>query len=243
MLKHLVLFSLAGACLTSMAILQAQESPRFAGPTREGFLLPNGWVVSPAGEQIPVADLPLNLLALPDNRHALVATSGYNAHELSLIDLDRKSVVDRQAVKESWFGLASSPEFDRAWWSGGGANVVQPFLLAGNKLAWQGTEPKKDGTAGRPRGKTHFRSGLAVDRQRKVLYSLDIDYGTIAALDLESLKEVKSAPVGTRPYDVAIARHGNQLFVSDWAGRAVCVLDPTDLRTTARIAVGEHPNQ
>ena len=145
MLKHLVLFSLAGACLTSMAILQAQESPRFAGPTREGFLLPNGWVISPAGEQIPVADLPLNLLALPDNRHALVATSGYNAHELSLIDLDRKLVVDRQAVKESWFGLASSPEFDRVWWSGGGANVVQPFLLAGNKLTWQGADPKKDG--------------------------------------------------------------------------------------------------
>jgi YVTN family beta-propeller protein len=206
-------------------------------------LLPNGWVVSPAGEQIPVTDLPLDLLALPDNRHVLVATSGYNAHELSLIDLDRKSVVDRQAVKESWFGLASSPEFDRVWWSGGGANVVQPFLFAGNKLTWQGSESKKDGTGGRPRAKTHFRSGLAVDRQRKVLYSLDIDYGTIAALDLESLKEVKSAPVGTRPYDVAIARQGNQLFVSDWAGRAVCVLDPTDLRTTARIAVGEHPNQ
>jgi YVTN family beta-propeller protein len=243
MKKHLVLLSFAGACLTSLAVLRAQEAPRYVGPTKTGFLLPNGWVVSPAGEQIAVTDLPLNLLALPDNRHVLVATSGYNAHELSLIDLDRKLVVDRQAVKESWFGLAASPEFDRVWWSGAGANVVQPYLLAENKLTRQGSEPKKDGTGGRPRAKTHFRSGLAVDRQRKVLYSLDIDYGTIAALDHESLKEVKSAPVGTRPYDVAIARQGNQLFVSDWAGRAVCVLDPADLRTTARIAVGEHPNQ
>ncbi len=40
-----------------------------------------------------------------------------------------------------------------------------------------------------------------------------------------------------------LARNGNQLFVSDWAGRAVRVLDPADLRTVARIAVGEHPNQ
>ena len=46
--------------------------------------------------------------------------------------------------------------------------------------------------------RTHFRSGLAFDRQRKVLYSLDIDFGTIAALDLESLKEIKSAPVGNQ---------------------------------------------
>jgi YVTN family beta-propeller protein len=243
MMKHVALLSFAAACLTSMALLRAQEAPRFAGPTKEGFLLPNGWVVSPAGEQIPVADLPLNLLALPDSRHVLVATSGYNAHELSLIDLDRKAVVDRQAAKESWFGLAAAPEFDRVWWSGGGANVVQPFLVAGNKLTWQRSEPKKDVSGGRSREKTHFRSGLVVDRQRKVIYSLDIDHGTIAALDVEGLKEIKSAPVGTRPYDVAIGRQGNQLFVSDWAGRAICVLDPTDLRTTARIAVGEHPNQ
>ena len=40
-----------------------------------------------------------------------------------------------------------------------------------------------------------------------------------------------------------MSRNGEQLFVSDWAGRVVRVLDPGDLRTVARIAVGEHPNQ
>ncbi len=76
-----------------------------------------------------------------------------------------------------------------------------------------------------------------------MLYALDIDYGTITALDLAAEKELKSAPVGGRPYDVALAPNGNLLYVSDWAGRAVHVVDPSDLRTTARIAVGEHPNQ
>jgi YVTN family beta-propeller protein len=84
---------------------------------------------------------------------------------------------------------------------------------------------------------------LALDPQRKVLYALDIDYGTITALDIEAEKELKSASVGGRPYDVVLARNGNLLYVSDWAGRAVHVVDPSDLRTTARIAVGEHPNQ
>ncbi len=82
---------------------------------------------------------------------------------------------------------------------------------------------------------------MALDPQRKVLYALDIDYGTITALDLEAEKELKSASVGGRPYDVVLARNGNLLYVSDWAGRAVHVVDPSDLRTTARIAVGEHP--
>ena len=56
-------------------------------------------------------------------------------------------------------------------------------------------------------------------------------------------KRSNPRPAGTRPYDVVLARNGNQLFVSDWAGRTVRVLDPGDLRTVARIAVGEHPNQ
>ena len=108
MLRRTCLIVLVTASLTSIAVLRAQEAPRYAGATRTGFLLPNGWTVTPVGEQVPVADLPLNILPLPDSRHVLVATSGYNAHELSLIDLEKKAVVDRQTVRESWFGLAAS---------------------------------------------------------------------------------------------------------------------------------------
>ena len=82
------------------------EAPRYAGPTDKGFLLPNGWTLKPAGQHILLADLPLNIVPLADNRHVLVATSGYNAHELSLVDLEQKKVVDHQAVRQSWFGLA-----------------------------------------------------------------------------------------------------------------------------------------
>ncbi len=243
MTKRSGLLVIGAACLTSLAALIAQEAPRYAGATKTGFLLPNGWVVSPVGAQVAVADLPLNILPLPDGRHILVATSGYNAHELSLIDLEKGAVVDRQAVRESWFGLAASPRFDRIWWSGGGANAVHRYDLDGSKLTRRGAEPKGEAKMGTLRGKSHFRSGLALDPERKVIYSLDIDNGTIAALDLEAEKELKSAAVGGRPYDVVVARNGGLLYVSDWAGRAVHVVDPSDLRTTARIAVGEHPNQ
>ena len=68
--------------LVSLAA-RADEAPRFPGRTAQGFLLPNGWTVTPAGDQVIVTDLPLNIVPLADNRHALVATSGYNAHELS----------------------------------------------------------------------------------------------------------------------------------------------------------------
>jgi len=232
----------AAMTLTFTAAFQAQEAPHYAGSNAKGFLLPNGWTLKPAGQQVPLADLPLNIIALADNRRVLTATSGYNAHELLLIDLTDKKVVDRQAVRQSWFGLAVTPETDRIWWSGGGGNVLHAFRLADRHLTrTSGPEPEpKTSTAKAPR---HFRAGIAVDPVRKLLYSLDVDAGSVVAVDLGSQQERTSAPAGARPYDIAIARNGTQLFVSDWAGRAVRVLDPDDLRTVSRIAVGEHPNQ
>ena len=220
----------------------AQNPRRYAGPTDDGFLLPNGWKLKPAGEQIPLPDLPLNIIALADNRHALTSTAGYNAHELSLIDLGARRVVDRQPVRQSWFGLAMSTKGDRIWWSGGGGNALHEFRLADLHLTRTGSpEP----IAGRSRSgeSSHFRSGVTLDPSRNVLYSLDIDAGSISVIDLAEQKVLKSAPAGKKPYDVVLGRGGNQLFVSDWAGRAVLVLSPVDLRTVARITVGEHPNQ
>jgi YVTN family beta-propeller protein len=225
-----------------METAQGQQAPQYAGAVERGFLLPNGWTLTPAGQQVPLADLPLNIIPLADSRHALAATSGYNAHELSLIDLADRTVVARQRVQQSWFGLALSPDGGRIWWSGGGGDVLHPYQLADRGLTRTGDpEParKKESREG-PR---HFRSGIALDPNRHVLYSLDVDGGTISALDLKTLQAIKSAPVGSRPYDVAVARNGTQLFVSDWAGRMILVLDPEDLRTVARIAVGDHPNQ
>ena len=33
----------------------------FPGETAEGFLLPNGWRVTPVGDQVPLTDLPFNI--------------------------------------------------------------------------------------------------------------------------------------------------------------------------------------
>ena len=222
--------------------LSAQESPRYAGATEKGFLLPNGWTLQPAGEHVSLADLPLNIVPLAGSKYALAATSGYNAHELSLVDLQTRKVIDHQAVRESWFGLALAPEGDRVWWSGGGGNRLHGFRLADGRLSpSSGAEPAKKAAAGARTSR--FRSGVAVDGQRKRIYSLDVDRGTIAALDIDTQKELKSSPCGTRPYDVVMARNGLHLYVSDWAGRSIRVVEPDELHTVARIGVGEHPTQ
>ena len=92
--------------------------------------------------------------------------------------------------------------------------------------------------------RSHFRSGLCLDADGKTLYSLDIDAGTLVApstsTDGDDARPRRSA---AGPTTSSLGRNGTRLYVSDWAGRQVLVVDPADLRIVARIAVGEHPNQ
>jgi YVTN family beta-propeller protein len=241
MFRAAVPFAVCSASLLLASGLLAQERPRYAGPTDRGFLLPNGWTVTPAGGQVPLADMPLNILPLPDGRRALVATSGYNKHELSLVDLASRKVVAAESVRQSWYGVAMDAKESRVSWSGGGANMVHVYRLEGDSLTRTG-EPEPS-SVGAKANRTHFRSGLALDPRTSTLYSLDIDAGTLSASSPGSEKPHKSAKVASRPYDVALARNGSRLYVSDWAARVVLAVDPGDLRVVARIPVGEHPNQ
>jgi YVTN family beta-propeller protein len=218
--------------------------PKSAGSSEKGFVLPNGWVLTPAGRHVELTDLPLNIVPLSDNRRVLVGTDGYNRHLLSLIDLGQEKEVAKEAVGESWFGLVASPKQDSVWWAGGGSNRIFQYAVGDNSLTRESFDPGlKAQQPGERAGQHHFRSGMLVDAETHTLYSLDINAGRIDAIDLPSGKITRSAPCGGRPYDLALSHNRALLYVSDWAGRTVLAVRPDDLRVISRIAVGEHPNQ
>jgi YVTN family beta-propeller protein len=241
------------AFLTTLLLLpgsNGQERPRYAGPTTEGYLLPNGWTITPVGGQVALTDLPLNIVPLADSKYALVGCSGYNPHALSLVDLQSQRVVSKYSPTNSWFGLAVSPEQDRVWWSGASDNALHTLDLTNHELKvveQPGAPAPTKGEKGKKKkgseAQKHFRSGLCLDAAGKTLYSLDINSGIILALDPNTGSTKKSASIGGRPYDVAVSRNRTQLYVSDWAGGVMLILDPSDLHVMNRIQVGEHPNQ
>jgi YVTN family beta-propeller protein len=243
---------------------RGQEKPApatYAGPSGAGFLLPNGWRLTPVGDQIPLTDLPLNILTSADGKYALVATSGYNAHELTVIELANRTKADVETVKQSWFGLALDPATGRLWWSGGGDAVLYGFSWVGSKLDPRESYPPtaEPGAAATENPPAGFRTGVYFDSKGGALYSLTVlakggnksfawgdasqDVATGGAISrVGKGTGDMSAPCGRRPYDVLMGRNG-LLYVSDWADRAVLVVDPESLRTIGRIPVGEHPNQ
>lgn len=252
-------------CIASGGRLVLAAEPQFPGPTGQGVLLPNGWRLTPAGEQVPLTDLPLNILVTPDGKYALVATSGYNAHELTVVELSSRKKVASATTKESWFGLAQDPRSGRLWWSGGGGAEVLAYTRTEGQLAATGTlptRPQGDAKAASTEVPPGFRTGVYFDPTDNSLYSLTIlskggnksfawgdatndekTGGAITHWTFASDQPLgKSAPLAGRPYDIVRARNG-LLYVSDWAGRRVDVLDPETLRVIHKIPVGEHPNQ
>ena len=234
--------------------------------TEKATVLPNGWKVTPAGEQVILADMTLNILPSPDGKYAFVTSNGYNTHDLTVVDLSTRKIVASQTVRQSWFGLAADFETGRYWWSGGGNGKLHKFVWSDGKFQ---SVDRADAPIA-PENRQNelpqippppFVTGLFHDSRQAVLYSLAIlpRAATKTITTGEETTEMKSggfitrtstnaneseliAPCGKRPYDVVCARNG-LLYVSDWSDRRVLVLDPKTLRTIAKIPVGDHPNQ
>jgi YVTN family beta-propeller protein len=257
------------ACLLfTAATLSAQDKPTknppgYPGPTDAGYVLPNGWRLTPAGQQIILTDLPLNIRITPDGKYALVATNGYNAHELTAIDLATREKVSVETAPQSWFGLATDEKMSRLWWSGGGAAVIHTFAFNGGKLEPRETLPLADNLREGETDslKTGFRTGVYFDSKTECLYSLtsipkggnksfawgdpttdERAGGAITRFALGKKSGDFSFRCGQRPYDIVKGKTG-LFYVSDWADRSVLIVDPETLRTVGRIPVGEHPNQ
>src|SRR5579871_6752549 len=91
--------------LAATGLVAAQKSGLFAtakartdrpGATGEGVLLPNGWVLHPAGRQIPTGDLPLAMAVAPDGENLLVTTGGYAPCRVLTIDTENEQVETTQ---------------------------------------------------------------------------------------------------------------------------------------------------
>jgi YVTN family beta-propeller protein len=242
-------------CLIPASAGFAQEKPPYAGPTATGYLLPSGWHLTPVGKHFVTTDLPLNIVPLKDGKRVLVATSGFNQHNLYLVDISgaEPKALATGASEQSWYGLAVDRAEERIWWSGGGFGKLLTFDLKNDTLTKtsqpapapaQAAEPQKVAPPNQevipPASPRTFLSGVALDESKDVLYSLNINLGELNSLDLKTGTTRKLA-IGGRPYDILVGK--TQLFISDWSGSQVLVVDPNGFRVVRRIPVGEHPNQ
>src|ERR1035437_10070175 len=98
------------------------------------ILLPNGWKISPAGQQVSVGGLPLRVVAVPHTDLALTGSNGYGDQFLSLIDLVNHRIIQRVPMVSSWMGLAIASDGKTVYASTGSGDDIAVFHLNDARL-------------------------------------------------------------------------------------------------------------
>ena len=215
------------------------------GPQPDGTgLTPNHWMLTPAGLQVEVGDRPLGMAATPDGRYLLISNNGQGVQSLVLFDASTQKVV--QAIpygspEALFLGVVVTPDGRRVYASAGGNNKIRVYDFDGRAL----TE-RAPISLGQPKARI-YPAGLAISADGSTLY---------AALNLENAvafvetatghvrARVSLAPparaddIGALPYALAVI--GRKLYVSEWNGGGVTVIDTGQGKLLQRIPTGGH---
>ncbi|WP_018630218.1 bifunctional YncE family protein/alkaline phosphatase family protein [Niabella aurantiaca] len=231
-----VVYRLITTVLLATAVIPGFSQP---GPAHNRILLPNGWSLTPAGTQLPLGDLPLNLVISNNRRLAAVTNNGQSTQTIDLVDLVAKKRLDSIVIARSWYGLAFSSNDRYLYASGGHDNVVKRYAIQKNRLALKDSFvlgekwPDRIGTA-----------GLDVDdKTSNQLYVVTREDSSLYVFDLATKKIKSKTSLGSEAYTCKLSPDRKRLYISVWGGRKLLVWDVAAAKITAAIATGDHPNE
>ncbi len=158
---------------------EARQTADLPGHRSDGsVLLPNQWSLQPAGRQVDLGDLPVNIAVHPGGRFAAVLHSGHGAHQVIVVDVKEAKAVCRAPVHESFYGLAFSRNGDHLYCSGAGDEVVHVFDFHDGQLSTNRDIRLRDP---RRRG---VPCGLAVSGDERSLFVANLWGQCISLVDL-----------------------------------------------------------
>ena len=216
----------------SAVLLVSSLHAQIPGMQDNRTLLPNGWWLSPAGEQVRLGDFPMNAALSEDEAFLAITHGGKSKAELMLVDVKQRKVIQTIRLKDSWQGIAF--EGPRLFVSGGYQNCVYTFELQNGTLTPGDTirliegKPKYVGAvAGLD---VHGNILAVVLRADSTLRFYDLDTKHQTVLKLEWM-----------PYSCTFGPRC-ELLVSLWSSKRVMVFFNAK-RDSYDVPTGDHPNE
>jgi YVTN family beta-propeller protein len=246
------------------AAQDASSSPRLPRPIGEsttqlpkhianGFDLPNGWRITPAGKPIAaVGDLVLNLIASPDGKIVVSTNSGYLPHGIDVFDTKTQKQIQHIDLKTTWFGMAWSADGHTLYISGGNATgakkieqtaaPIYEFTYENGRLSEHPTGQLLETVD----PKLVWWAGVAYLPGKNWLYAANRGTGpgpsNVVVFDAKTRQIVTRIPVEINPYQTVLTPDGKRLFVSNWASQSVSVIDTDTNKVIRTLRVGMNPN-
>src|ERR1700743_2236766 len=180
-------------------------------------LLPNGWKLSPAGRQLGIGDLPLNLQLSSSGRLMAVTNNGQSTQSVQLIDPRNEKLLDTKVLSKSWYGLVFSHDEKQLYVSAGYDNCILDFRLQDNKLGTPDTI-----RLGLPWPKKIIcPTGLAVDKSNSRLYAVTKNDSCLYIIDPNTRAIVKKTKMPGIAYSCILSPDEKTLYVSLWGDAKV----------------------
>jgi DNA-binding beta-propeller fold protein YncE len=226
---------LAAPALAVLAVVATRLVP---GPLGRATLLPSGWRIQPAGRQVGVGTLPLNLVVTGDGL-VLVTNNGYGDNGVMRVDPAAGTAGWVRRVRAAWLGLARTGRrgADTVWASGAGQNRVYRLVSARLGATWRADSAVLADTTAKL-----FVAGVAILPGRSLIAAVGNLSDSVYLVETTTLERRGAIAVGHRPY-TAVADAG-RLYVSDWGDSTISVIDLAAGPPYHRTAwfVGPHPS-
>ncbi len=200
--------------------------------------LPNGWSLTPAGNSLPLGDLPLNIAISSTRRFAAVTNNGQSTQTIQLIDVKTDKELDNVVIPKSWGGIIFSADEKYLYASGGNDNWILQYQIRNNKLVTKDTFK-----LGNSWPKEFISpTGIRLDDKANIMYVVTKENNSLYVIDLLSRKILNKVKLSSEAYTCLLSPDKSELYISLWGGDKVVIYNTKSKLLTDSVAVGDNPN-
>ena len=227
------------AMLSAPGAIARAEGPLLPGVQDSGaIMLPNQWSLMPAGWQIAVGDLPVNMQVHPEGRWLAILCAGYGEHEVVVVDLEANRVASRTIVPQAFYGLAFNQSGDRLYASGGEFEVVHSWSFAQGLLG----DPREHRVA--PESEKFIPAGVAITATGDTLYAACPWGQSVCVVSTHSEENPRHIAMPEDSYPYAVLLTGEDRgFVSLWNSSSVVEVDFAKEEVLRTLKTDSHPTE
>ncbi|UOE48551.1 SMP-30/gluconolactonase/LRE family protein [Mucilaginibacter sp. SMC90] len=229
---------IVGIAFLTAALQSFAQTPGKIEQTGQ-VLLPNGWKLSPAGNSLPLGDLPLNMQLSSSGKLLAVTNNGQSTQSVQLIDPKNEKLLDEVVVKKSWYGLAFSRDEKKLYASGGNDNWILVFNIANNKLGTPDTIRLAPNAW--PKNKV-CPTGMVTNKSNSRLYSVTKEDSTLYIIDPDKKEILKQVKLPAEAYSCILSPDEKTLYISLWGGDMLGFYNIAT-QTLSTIKTSSHPNE
>jgi DNA-binding beta-propeller fold protein YncE len=200
-------------------------------------VLPNNWKLSPIGKQLPLEDLPLNIVVSPNKKYAAITNNGQSTQGIHLVDIAKQTILDYATTPKSWYGLAFSQNNQFLYASGGNDNWILKYAIGSNKLKL--VDSIKLGEKWPVRISP---TGLCINDATNTMYVVSKENNSLYEINLET-KKFNTYPLGAEAYTCVLSADKKQLYISLWGADRLLIWDTKTKQSVKKLAIGDNPNE